>query len=1001
MPFPTCFKPTLPRAPGHHITIAALVLIAAVTAAGIFGLFAEPQHAHAWMTTTGANWKSTSAYSLDPPGWVNTGSTIPGNLWNSQLAIIGDYVYLFGGNPTIGTRTNVIYRAPLSNPLSWSSVGSLPANLAASQLAIIGDYVYLFDGRTGNTSYTNVIYRAPLSNPTSWTNTGSTLPGNLGGSSLAIIGDYVYLFGSPSSNRAIYRAPLSNPTSWVDTGSAFPYSFNPVQLTIISDYVYIFGGYGGSNYNAIYRAPLTALTPGTPGSPTFANVTSSSMRVSWTVASAATSYKVERCEGAGCSDFTEIASGITGLFLDDTGLAPNTSYSYRVRGTNTAGDGPYSATGTRLTDAPPASSPTVATDPATAIASTSATLNGTITGSAGITQHSFAYGTSANLTTGVSTTTLGGAPGISFIGGTQNAAAGSAVTVDISGLGLQEGDVVLVSNAINNGNNGDMNPGVQMSGYSEIADIFGNGTTNDLNLSVNWKVMSSSPDTSVACNSSGSASLASVCIVQAYRGVDTSTPMDVATTTANGSGAGIPNPPSITPSTSGAWVVVSGGGGAGTPDASVTAPTGYSNQTEDTLDVTNDGTAAMASKAWTSGTEDPAAWTGWATTGSGASWAAVTMALRPASIGAAFEENVSSSPGTTYFFRAYATSAGGTGFGSILSFATPGSSCTFNSQPVNHGNSATAYQSQVVPYGESCVSEQRTCTDGTLSGSYQYATCSPASPPPSGEAINGWAWSETIGWLSLHGTTYGLYIDEDGYVAGYAWSENIGWVSAEEDDLAGCPQAPCYARMVSDKLIGWLRALAADDEYAAGWDGWIALSDMTPTDDADYGVSLETSGTFSGFAWGEMIVGWLDFGQASTTYTPCEAQYQCTDATHRDNLCTTDVVENEYCGAGNICSPDNGLCTPPGNATGNLNLNPALVPTGNPTRVSWDVADTYSCRVFGDNGDEWFGGATGVATSSAIIETTKYTLECANAFGEATTTIDTAYATVVPTWVER
>ena len=53
-------------------------------------------------------------------------------------------------------------------------------------------------------------------------------------------------------------------------------------------------------------------------------------------------YLVERCQGAGCTTFSQIGT-TTGTTSNDTGLAPSTSYSYRVRAQDTANtDGPYS-----------------------------------------------------------------------------------------------------------------------------------------------------------------------------------------------------------------------------------------------------------------------------------------------------------------------------------------------------------------------------------------------------------------------------------------------------------------------------------------------------------------------------------------------------------------------------------------------------------------------------------------------------------------------------------
>lgn len=46
---------------------------------------------------------------------------------------------------------------------------------------------------------------------------------------------------------------------------------------------------------------------------------------------------------------------------------------------------------------------------------------------------------------------------------------------------------------------------------------------------------------------------------------------------------------------------------------------------------------------------------------------------------------------------------------------------------IGNGQSTTAYQASTVPYGSSCTSQTRTCNNGTLSGSYQYQSCSVTS----------------------------------------------------------------------------------------------------------------------------------------------------------------------------------------------------------------------------------------------------------------------------------
>jgi Tfp pilus assembly protein PilV len=53
----------------------------------------------------------------------------------------------------------------------------------------------------------------------------------------------------------------------------------------------------------------------------------------------------------------------------------------------------------------------------------------------------------------------------------------------------------------------------------------------------------------------------------------------------------------------------------------------------------------------------------------------------------------------------------------------PATNCTFNGTTVSSGNNVTAYQVATVISPSTCTSETRSCTNGTLSGSYGYASC--------------------------------------------------------------------------------------------------------------------------------------------------------------------------------------------------------------------------------------------------------------------------------------
>lgn len=145
----------------------------------------------------------------------------------------------------------------------------------------------------------------------------------------------------------------------------------------------------------------------------------------------------------------------------------------------------------------------------------------------------------------------------------------------------------------------------------------------------------------------------------------------------------------------------------------------------------------------------------------------------------------------------------------------------------------------------------------------------------------GFAWSDTIGWISFNcvdggdigagqsnicdTSNYGVTVGGDNKLSGYAWSDNIGWISFNESDLVSCLKGDCKAKLVGNTyLSGWARALAgkdADDGWD-GWDGWISLSTQSGGG-IDYGVTLNGE-DFSGFAWGGEVVGWISFNCVDT-----------------------------------------------------------------------------------------------------------------------------------------
>ena len=82
--------------------------------------------------------------------------------------------------------------------------------------------------------------------------------------------------------------------------------------------------------------------PSQPGTLTATAVSGAEVDLSWGASTdnvGVTRLLVERCSGAGCSNFAQIATAAgTGTGYKDTTSAPSTSYSYRVRATDAAGN---------------------------------------------------------------------------------------------------------------------------------------------------------------------------------------------------------------------------------------------------------------------------------------------------------------------------------------------------------------------------------------------------------------------------------------------------------------------------------------------------------------------------------------------------------------------------------------------------------------------------------------------------------------------------------------
>lgn len=221
---------------------------------------------------------------------------------------------------------------------------------------------------------------------------------------------------------------------------------------------------------------------------------------------------------------------------------------------------------------------------------------------------------------------------IKYVGGRVNGYSGTLnnITVPLTGLtgglGTQPaaGDLVIVYVAT--GSSGDGN--LSVFGYTEILELFSDGSSADTNFAIARKFMSATPDTTVTFGGTGSSGNAGTVAIQVWRNVNVTTPFDVAGLSSTKTGA-TATFPSITPTTPGA--VILAGAAAGHTNGSIT----YSNSSLTGFisigsNDTYDSTIGVGYHYWTSGSFTPADSVFGGTDSSTYSSASYIMALRPA-----------------------------------------------------------------------------------------------------------------------------------------------------------------------------------------------------------------------------------------------------------------------------------------------------------------------------------------------------------------------------------
>lgn len=253
-----------------------------------------------------------------------------------------------------------------NNAPSWHRIiiqrcaGAGCSNFAAIDTLDTGTTFTNF-GLAGSTSYSYRVYTTLGATNSDFSNTATALtaavPAAPSGLSATVVSssqvNLAWLDNSLNETQfAIERCTgeaCSNFTSLASVNANIT-TYTNGSLAGATTYRYRVRARDGGNFSS-YSGIVTASTPPAPGAPaapsglTVTAVATGRIDLSWTDnAGNETGYSVERCAGAGCTNFAAVLTASTPnvTTFQNTGLAAATTYRYRVRMFNAAGNSLFS-----------------------------------------------------------------------------------------------------------------------------------------------------------------------------------------------------------------------------------------------------------------------------------------------------------------------------------------------------------------------------------------------------------------------------------------------------------------------------------------------------------------------------------------------------------------------------------------------------------------------------------------------------------------------------------
>jgi chitodextrinase len=384
----------LERCQGAGCTTFAQIATPAATSFSDTGLTASTSYSYRVRATDAANNLSTysnTASATTQAGPDTTPPTAPTNLAATAASSTQINLSWTASTDNVGVTGYLLERCQGAACTTFAQIAT-PTATSFSDTGLTASTSYSYrvratDAASNLSTYSNT---ASATTPAPPDTTPPTAPTNL--TATAASSTQISLSWTASTDNVgvtgylVERCQGASCTTFAQIATPTATSFNNTGLTASTSYSYRVRATDAANNLSSYSNTASATTPAPPDTtpptaPTNLTATAASstqINLSWTASTdnvGVTGYLVERCQGAGCTTFAQIATP-TATSFSDTGLTASTSYSYRVRATDAANNlSSYSNTASATTPAPPDTTPPTAPSNLTASVISSGQIN--------------------------------------------------------------------------------------------------------------------------------------------------------------------------------------------------------------------------------------------------------------------------------------------------------------------------------------------------------------------------------------------------------------------------------------------------------------------------------------------------------------------------------------------------------------------------------------------------------------------------------------------------